>query len=182
MRALYLLIFGLFVVSSPVFAEAEVGKVFPAVLSLTDQNEEAQSFDSIKGEKGAVLVFVRSADWCPYCQVQLLDLRAEDGEKITGLGYSIVTVSYDAPKLLKKFAVKYKFEHVMLSDKGSEVIKALGILNEDFGPDHFAYGVPNPTVYVVGTDGIVQAILEEETYKRRPQVEAIVEAINEVGQ
>ena len=65
----------------------------------------------------------------------------------------------------------------MLSDEGSSTIRAFGILNEDFAQDHFAYGVPHPHVYVVGTDGTVQAVLAEETYKKRPTVEAIVEAI-----
>jgi len=172
-----LFVFMFMFVVSPAFAGGEVGEKLPTNLALLDKDGAEQNFDSIKGDKGAVLVFVRSADWCPYCQVQLLDLRGEDGERITDLGYSIATISYDAPEALNKFATRYKFNHVMLSDKGSETIKAFGILNEDFAPDHFAYGVPHPHVYVVNRDGIVQAVLAEEGYKKRPQLEVIVDAI-----
>lgn len=165
------------VMANPAAAPVEVGQEIPTDLALLDKDGEMQSFDTVKGEKGAVLVFVRSADWCPYCQVQMLDLRGDDGKKITDLGYSIVTISYDAPEVLNKFATKYRFEHVMLSDKGSETIKAFGILNEKYAPGHFAYGVPNPHVYVVDTNGVVEAVLAEDGYKERPQIEAIVEAI-----
>lgn len=162
--------------SMPVLAAVSAGDKLPNDLALLDQNGAQQSFESVKGEKGAVIVFVRSADWCPYCQVQLLDLK-DNAAAITDLGYNIVTISYDAPDVLKTFAEKYSFPYTMLSDKGSETIKAFGILNEDFEPDHFAYGVPHPNIYVVGADGTIQNVLSEEGYKLRPQVEAIVEAI-----
>lgn len=177
MRNLVLLVLGFLIVSAPVMAAVEVGQALPTDLALVDKNGELQNFDRVKGEKGAVLVFVRSADWCPFCQKQLIALR-EYGTQITGLGYNIVSVSYDLPDALKVFAAKRRIPYTMLSDKGSETIKAFGILNEDFAPDHFAYGVPHPTVYVVGADGVVQAVLAEEGYKDRPQIEAIVEAIN----
>jgi len=133
MRALFLMVFCFFVMSTPAMAAVEVGQPLPTQLELMDKNGDAQSFDTITGEK--------------------------------------------APELLAKFSVRYKFDHVMLSDQGSETIKAFGILNENFAPDHFAYGVPKPHVYVVAADGTVQAVLAEETYKKRPQVDAIVEAI-----
>ena len=177
MRALLITVFAFFITSSASLADVKAGDPLPSKLELLDKNAEAQSFETIKGEKGAVLVFVRSADWCPYCQVQLLDLRAEDGAKITDLGYNIIAISYDAPEKLKTFAERYNFDHVMLSDKGSEVIKAFGILNEDFAPDHFAYGVPHPHIYIVSNDGIIQAVLSEEGYKKRPQADVIVKAI-----
>ena len=40
----------------------DVGAKVPA-FSLPDQNRKVQTFDTIKGTKGAVLVFFRSADW-----------------------------------------------------------------------------------------------------------------------
>ena len=160
-----------------VLAASGVGEEIPHDLALKNQSGEVQNFEQITGEKGVVLVFVRSADWCPYCQVQLLDLRREGGQRITDLGYNIATVSYDAPEQLKAFSDKYSFEHMMLSDEGSEAIKAFGILNEDFATDHFAFGVPHPHVFVVNRSKVIQAVLSEEGYKKRPQIDAIVEAI-----
>ena len=179
MRVFVLAILAVFTFSMPALAAAQVGKAFPVELSLEDENGQVQTLESLRGDKGTVLVFVRSADWCPYCQVQLLDLKSDAGE-IDALGYNIVSVSYDDPAVLKKFKDKYKFQYPMLSDEGSAVIKELGILNDKYDEDHFAYGVPHPTVYVLGYDGNVQAILAEEGYKKRPQVEAIVEAIKDL--
>ena len=135
-----------------------------------------QSLEGMSGEKGIVLVFVRSADWGPYCQVQLLDLRS-DAQPIIDMGYNVVSISYDSPEKLKAFADKYNFPYAMLSDAGSAAIKDFGILNEKFEPDHFAYGVPHPYIYVIGKNKYIQAVLKEDGYKDRPQVEAIVDAI-----
>ncbi len=156
---------------------AAVGEVIPHSLGLKDQNGEAKTFENLTGENGLVIVFVRSADWCPYCQVQMLDMRNGEADVITDQGYNIVTLSYDAPETLKKFSERYNFPFTMLSDEGSVAIKSFGIMNEDFAPDHFAYGVPHPHVYVVGKDKVIQAVLAEEGYKNRPQIEAIAAAI-----
>ncbi len=155
---------------------AEVGVEIPHSLELKDQNGEAQSFDAISGEKGIVLVFVRSADWCPYCQAQMINLR-DEGAAIQELGYNIVTISYDAPETLKAFTDKYNFPYTMLSDVGSVAIKDFGILNEEFNSDHFAYGVPHPHVYIIGRNKYIRGVLSEEGYKDRPQIDAVVEAI-----
>lgn len=40
----------------------EVGERIPSFEAL-DQHGRAQSFDSIRGPNGALVVFVRSADW-----------------------------------------------------------------------------------------------------------------------
>lgn len=176
MRFLSFVLIGLAFFSGSAFADVQIGQSFPVSLELNDSEGAARSFDSVKGKKGSVIVFVRSVDWCPYCQVQLLGLK-DDGASITDLGYSITAVSYDAPELQKKFKTRYKFPYLMLSDEGSKVIQTLGILNDKFEPDHFAYGVPHPKIYIVGADGVVQDILEEESYKKRPQVDVIVNSI-----
>mgnify|MGYP000023467199 CR=1 FL=1 len=176
MRLLFLSVLAILFLPSSVFAAAEMGQPFPVQLSLKDSNDQVQRLEELRGDKGTVLVFVRSVDWCPYCQVQLLDLRSDAGE-VRELGYNIVSVSYDDPEKLKAFKDRYKFQYPMLSDEGSEVIKALDILNDEYDEDHFAYGVPHPTVYILGYDGTVQAILSEEGYKKRPQPAVIIETI-----
>ena len=157
-------------------AAAGAGQQIPHDLALKNQNGEVQSFDALSGEKGVVLVFVRSVDWCPYCQAQMLDLR-DKGQAIQELGYSIVTISYDKPEVLKAFSDKYNYPYTMLADVGSVAIKDFGILNEEFNPDHFAYGVPHPYVYVIGKNQFIRAVLAEEGYKKRPQIDVIAEAI-----
>lgn len=154
-----------------------LGEAIPHSLQLLDQNKEEQNFGALAGEKGTVLFFVRSADWCPFCKSQLIDL-GEKGGLIEGLGYSVVTLSYDDPKILKVFSDKYKFPYTMLSDPESEAIKAFGVLNEEMKPMTRYYGVPYPVVYVVGLDKTIKARIAEEDYKNRPSVAQITEAIN----
>lgn len=160
-------------------ADLKVGDQIPTSLELKDKTGEMRSFDNLKGEKGLVLFFIRSADWCPYCQVQLLDLRKGEADDIINAGYNITIISYDAPEELNKFATRYSFDFPMLSDEGSETIKAFGILNETKKPDTFGYGIPHPTIYVVAADKTIQGILKEESYTRRPEIQDIVKVIQD---
>ena len=50
----------------------QVGQTVPD-FSLKDQSGKTWTRSSIMGPKGAMLVFYRSADWCPYCKTQLVD-------------------------------------------------------------------------------------------------------------
>ncbi len=171
-----ILVAALLVMPAVALAAANTGDQIPHNLELKNQIGELQTFEAISGEKGIVLVFVRSADWCPYCQAQMIELR-DNGQAIQDLGYNVVTISYDAPEILKAFTEKYNFPYVMLSDVGSAAIKDFGILNEEFNSDHFAYGVPHPHVYIIGKNKIIRGVLSEEGYKDRPQIGAIVEQI-----
>ncbi|MEM6780811.1 MAG: peroxiredoxin family protein [Pseudomonadota bacterium] len=175
MTRFYLLMaLGLCLLAVPALAQSEpgIGDKIPHDLIAHDQNGEEQSFEAIKGQKGITLVFVRSADWCPYCQVQLNEYRDASGE-LEQLGYPVVSVSYDSVEKLQAFARKSDIEYTMLSDPASEIIKAFGILNDEHAIGTFAYGIPKPGVYIVSADGIIQAKLAEEGYKTRPTVEDI---------
>lgn len=44
--------------------------------ALPDQSGRTRTLDSLMGPKGLMLVFSRSADWCPYCKTQLVEMRA----------------------------------------------------------------------------------------------------------
>src|SRR3954469_9316773 len=51
-----------------------VGRKLPE-FKARDQFGRDQTLDSLMGRKGLVLLFVRSADWCPYCKEQLVQLQ-----------------------------------------------------------------------------------------------------------
>ena len=155
---------------------ADVELSIPHMLEAQDQNNETQSFDTLKGENGAVLVFVRSTDWCPFCQKQLIDLQ-NNKTQIEELGYSLIAISYDSVETQKAFSDKHSIQYTLLSDQRSEIIKAFGILNTEYPKGTRAYGIPHPTIYVVDQGGMITNKLAEEGYKKRPPVEAIVEAI-----
>ena len=55
----------------------------------------------------------------------------------------------------------------LLSDPDSKIIRAFGILNETVKPGSFAYGIPNPGIYVVDTRGKVISKYFEDDFKER---------------
>ncbi len=115
----------------------QVGDVVPE-FSLKDQNGKTWTRQSIMGRTGAMLVFVRSADWCPYCKTQLIELQSQAAE-LRKQGLGIATISYDPPEVLAGFAKQHGITYTMLSDVGSAVIKRFGLLNPvpewALGPD-----------------------------------------------
>jgi len=115
----------------------QVGQTVPD-FSLSDQNGKVWTRRSIMGPKGALLLFYRSADWCPYCKTQLVDLQSRLGEmRAKGLG--VAAISYDPVPTLAEFATRKQITFPLLSDAGSATIRAFGILNPmpemAFGPD-----------------------------------------------
>jgi len=126
------------------------------------------------GAQGTIIVFFRSADWCPYCKAQLLELNPATGP-LAAAGWQLAALSYDSPAVLEAFATEHALDFALLSDQGSEAIRAFSLLNEDMQPASRAYGIPHPSVVFIRNDGTVAAVLREEDYKTRPSVEAIME-------
>ncbi|MBX2833865.1 MAG: peroxiredoxin family protein [Micavibrio sp.] len=157
---------------------ADIGKTIPHTLEIPNHNDEKQSFENLKGEKGLVLVFVRSVDWCPYCQKQLIELNPHMKD-INDQGYNLAALSYDTIEKQNSFAEKNDIDFTLLSDQNSEVIKAFNILNTDIEPKTSYYGVPHPTIYIIDNEGTIQAVLAEDGYKARPSIEAIMNAIEQ---
>ena len=112
----------------------EVSKLGPQVgervpdFSLKDQNGNVQTLQSIMGPKGAMLVFVRSADWCPYCKTQMVELQSNI-EELRKQGLGLATISYDPVEILAGFAKQQSITYTMLADVGSVTIKKFGVLN-----------------------------------------------------
>lgn len=153
-----------------------VGSKAPHALVSIDQAGKTRSFDDLAGENGLVLMFVRSASWCPFCQRQLKDMQS--GLKaIEDRGYKLAALSYDSVETLSTFGAKNEIGYTLLSDPDSEIIKAFDVLNEDIKPGSRAYGIPHPVIFILDRDGVVKAKLYEEGYRTRPPVEAVVEAL-----
>ena len=56
---------------------------------------------------------------------------------------------------------------LLLSDSDSKTIREYGILNDQAAKGTFAYGVPNPGIYILDARGIVKAKYFEGDYKER---------------
>lgn len=153
----------------------KVGTKIPELVGLRDESAAAKGFNDVAGEKGVVIAFMRSADWCPFCQVQLKELKTI-AEPLAKKGFRLVTISYDEPEVLARFKTRNEVPYTLLSDKGSVVIDAFGIRDPQYKQGSKAFGVPQPVIFIVDRSGIVRAKLAEEGFKTRPSPEAVMAA------
>ena len=153
-----------------------VGARVPA-FSAKDADGAPRTLQSLMGPSGLVLVFHRSARWCPYCQAQLISLREAEAP-LARRGYKLAAISYDAPDVLRTFAGRRQIGYALLSDEGSRTIDAFGLRDPQYKPGSMAYGVPQPAIFIISPQGVIRANLAEEGYKKRPQVEAVLAAVD----
>ena len=79
----------------------------------------------------------------------------------------MAAISYDSVALLKEFAERKRITYPLLSDPASTIIRAFGILNDNFPPDHPWHGVPFPGTYIVNEQGVVLEKYFEEDHRER---------------
>jgi peroxiredoxin len=157
-----------------------IGAKAPDIGTLADQKGTARSLSSLMGANGLVLFFVRSADWCPFCQAQMIDLNGSF-EAIERRGYKMVSISYDNPQILSTFTERRGIKYTMLSDPGSKIIDLYKLRDPQYPPGSFAYGVPRPIIFVLDKSGTIKAKLYEETYQKRPPATLVVETLDKVA-
>ena len=89
---------------------------------------------------------------------------------------ALFAISYDSVAILRDFAAAHGITYPLLSDEGSRVIRALGLLNERVQEDHAVYGVkpnprhvdlPYPGVFVLAAAGSVSQKRFYESYRQR---------------
>ena len=176
--------------------KVDVSKLGPQVgqrvpdFSLPDQDGKTRTLQSIMGPRGAMLVFVRSADWCPYCRTQLVELQGQ-AAALRAQGIGVAAIMYDSREILADFGRRQGITYPLLSDVGSATITRYGILNtvvdEALGPngndpavlaDLRLYatvnapadnlrGIPFPGTFVIDRQGRVTSRFFEDYYRER---------------
>jgi len=172
-----------FALLAPLAARAAAWDVGPPVgakvppVHATDLKGAPVSLKDLSGKNGLVLIFFRSAKWCPYCQKQLMDMNAAPGP-LAQRGYKLAAVSYDPTDVLTGFTEKRGLTYPLLSDAGSVTIDAWKLRDLRYKPDSFAWGVPYASIYVISPKGVLQAKLAEEDYKVRPELGVLLATID----
>ena len=157
-----------------------IGTKAPDIGTPVDQSGKARSLASLMGDNGLVLFFYRSAGWCPYCQAQLIDLNSGAAE-IEKRGFRLVGLSYDQPEVLSAFVAKRGLSYTLVSDPKSDVIDRYKLRDPQYGEGSKAYGVPRPIIFVLDHEGMIQAKLFEDTFKKRPPVGLVIETLDKVA-
>jgi peroxiredoxin len=132
--------------------------------SARDQFGKTQTLDTLRGPKGTVLLFYRSADWCPYCKGQLIQLQAAK-ERFQKQGIGLAGISYDSVEILKYFADRRKIDFPLLSDPDSQIIRKYQVLNaEAVGPNA---GMARPGYFFIDPEGMIREKFFEAKYRER---------------
>jgi peroxiredoxin len=169
----------------PLTASAEdlgpaIGTAAPDIGIRLDQLGKPHRLQDLMGRNGLVLFFFRSADWCPYCQAQLIDINGGAAE-IEKRGYRVAGLSYDSPEILEAFTVKRHLTYTLLSDPKSEIIDRYNLRDPQYPQGSKAYGVPRPIIFVLDPHAVIKAKLYEESFKNRPPVTAVISKLDELS-
>ncbi len=116
-----------------------------------------------------MIIFFRGG-WCPYCNAHLQDLRLVE-PKIVAMGYQVLFLSTDQPRLLYS-SLKERVDYHLLSDSPLNAAEAFGVAFrvegealrklQSYGVDLDAtqgttkHELPVPAVFVIDRGGIVR--------------------------
>lgn len=142
-----------------------LGSRFPG-LQASYQGRTVTLLDEFTGPKGTAFIASRSFDWCPYCMRQMIQLQ-ENKAGFDAAGIGMVAITYDEPTVQQAFIDKYEISIPVLSDINALSFKTLGILNADYAPGDFQYGIPHPGIIIIDSKGRVVGKLFLEDYSAR---------------
>jgi peroxiredoxin len=157
-----------------------VGVSAPDIGTRLDQTGKPRKLADVMGPNGVVFMFFRSADWCPYCQAQLIEMNGGNAD-IEKRGYRIAALSYDSPEILQNFTAKRHIAFTFLSDPKSEVVDLYKLRDPQYPPGSKAYGVPRPIIFIVDKAGVIRAKLYDESFKVRPPLSLVLEKLDELS-
>lgn len=157
-----------------------IGTKAPDIGTRLDQTGKPRQLSDLMARKGLVLMFFRSAEWCPFCQAQLVDINGGVAE-IEKRGYRLAGLSYDSPEILETFTAKRHLTYTLLSDPKSEIIDRYNLRDPQYPPGSRAYGVPRPIIFVLDPQGVIKAKLFEESFKNRPPVSSVISRLDELS-
>jgi peroxiredoxin len=166
------------------------GDTFPSFL-LPDQNGQLILLDRLLADSPLVISFNRG-HWCPLCQIELHALN-EARSSIEAAGGRIVAIIPEPQVKARKLRADNDLEFMVLSDMDLGLAANLGLvvyLGEKLRKLYLANGIdvgayqltdgwflPIPATFVVRTDGRIVARHIDPDFRRRMEVDAILEAL-----
>lgn len=101
-----------------------VGQAMPdaTAFSLDGQRVDVRA---LVAERPTVLIFFRGG-WCPYCNLQLAQLRLIQ-ESLREIGFQTIAISPDDADSLRAAVERHQLDYTLLSDPESRVVRAFGL-------------------------------------------------------
>jgi peroxiredoxin Q/BCP len=131
----------------------EAGQSFPQ-FSLPNQDGEVKHLSDYAGQW--LVVYVYPKDDTPGCTIQGKSFTATKDE-YDNAGIKVVGVSADDVESHKSFCNKFGFTIDLLSDTGTELLRAMGVEQSDYKGTMYW----NRTTMVVGPDGVVRKVYQK---------------------
>jgi peroxiredoxin len=150
-----------------------VGTAFPDELALKDQNGDPKSAKALLGKNGLAVFFVRSADWCPFCKHQLVDLNSHLGD-FRKQGLNVLSVSMDTVDKIGAFHAAQHIGYTMLSDADGRIVEKLGIRDLQYSDGSRAYGVARPMIFILDKKLRITHKYAQESYRNRPDLACVL--------
>jgi peroxiredoxin len=139
-----------------------------------------------------LLLVVYRGGWCPYCVKQLKDLQA-NLQRFKDNNVSIVAISLETEKEVRKTRSKNNLSLTLISDKDGAILRKVGLIfrvDDKVAQEYRALGInfaasqgnsyqelPVPATYLIGKDMKVRYGYIDADYTKRPSVEDIFKSL-----
>jgi peroxiredoxin len=156
-----------------------------------DYRNNPVSLTALLGKGPVVLLFYRGY-WCPHCNKQLSRLQ-DSLSFVTATGASVVAITPETDENIRKTADKTKATFSIIHDQEGKIMNMYQTnypVDEDIQKKYKGYGIdfaktngtngailPVPAVYIIGRDGIIKQVYFDSDYTKRPSVNSIVQAL-----
>jgi peroxiredoxin len=164
------------------------GEVMPPFM-LPGDNGELVALSSLLAQGPAAVMFFRG-HWCPYCRLNVRAvIQAQD--RIGAMGAQIIAIMPETQEYTGKFKADSGARFPVLTDLdngyalslnlaiwlGAEIQRLLSY--QDMARFHGNDGwvLPIPAVFVVGRDGLVKARFVDPDFRRRMEIDDLLEAL-----
>ncbi len=158
-------------------AGLRVGARVPKRINIVSEAGET-NLEQLLEDGPAVLVFVRSVEWCSHCQAELVEVNTEVA-LAKAKGYQVYAISYDKPAILTKFAENKKLDFTLLSDEASALIDAFDLRDPQFTSGR-GVGVAIATVMVVDKEGVIRGKTISGDHDDQPPKDQIATMLNSI--
>ncbi|MGX5172463.1 peroxiredoxin family protein [Aliikangiella sp. IMCC44653] len=171
----FILVVAIAAITQTVHADIKVGlavnSIAPEINAVNSQGEKVK-LAQLGGTKGTLLLFFRSADWCPYCKKQLIEIN-QWHDKFASIGYAIAALSYDSVATLSQFKSQHAIRFTLLADQDLQTIKQYKVINQQYRPQDKHYGIPYPGVFILDKEQKITQKYFYEGYKNRVDFEQL---------
>lgn len=158
-------------------AGLKIGQTVPFRVKVGTRSGKA-TLEQLLKDGPAVLLFIRSVEWCTDCQAQLKRVNEIVGE-LDQKGFNVFAISYDKRDQLQRYSDNQDIQFELLSDPNSALIDAFDLRDPQFAEGRAA-GVPIATIMVVNKGGTIKAKTVSGDHDERPTIDQIWDMIDSV--